>query len=81
MSDHSPSPRLQVKPEPTVESRRGPVTSSGFDFAYWWDRVGILVVLVVLTALMAAIAPNFATVDICSTSPGRSPSMPSSRRV
>ncbi|MFD8278721.1 ABC transporter permease [Streptomyces solisilvae] len=63
MSDHSPSPRLQVKPESTVESRRGPVTSSGFDFAYWWDRVGILVVLVVLTALMAAIAPNFATVD------------------
>jgi ribose transport system permease protein len=33
------------------------------DFAAWWDRVGILVVLVALTALMAAVAPNFATVD------------------
>lgn len=33
------------------------------DFAYWWDRVGILVVLVALVALMAAIAPNFASVD------------------
>ncbi len=32
-------------------------------FATWWDRVGIFVVLVVLTGLMAAIAPNFATVD------------------
>ena len=35
----------------------------GLDFATWWDRVGILVVLVALTILMAAIAPNFATVD------------------
>lgn len=33
-----------------------------FDFAYWWDRVGILVVLIVLVALMVVIAPNFATV-------------------
>jgi ribose transport system permease protein len=28
-------------------------------FAYWWDRVGILLVLVLLAALMAALAPNF----------------------
>lgn len=34
-----------------------------FDFARWWDRVGILVVLVALVVLMAAIAPNFARVD------------------
>lgn len=34
-----------------------------FDFATWWDRVGILAVLVVLTVLMAVIAPNFASVD------------------
>lgn len=34
-----------------------------FDFARWWDRVGILVVLIALVALMAIIAPNFARVD------------------
>jgi len=34
-----------------------------FDFARWWDRVGILMVLVVLVLLMAAIAPNFNRVD------------------
>ncbi|WP_454296670.1 ABC transporter permease subunit [Salana multivorans] len=34
-----------------------------FDFARWWDRVGILAVLVVLVAFMAFFAPNFATVD------------------
>ncbi|WP_244493810.1 ribose ABC transporter permease [Aureimonas sp. AU4] len=34
-----------------------------FDFAKWWDRVGILVVLVGLIVLMAFIAPNFARVD------------------
>ncbi|NNM46823.1 ABC transporter permease subunit [Knoellia koreensis] len=44
---------------------RGKPTAAGagFDFAYWWDRVGILAVLVVLVALMAVIAPNFASVD------------------
>ena len=45
-----------------------PVPATGgaarsFDFATWWDRVGILAVLVALTVLMALIAPNFATVD------------------
>lgn len=34
-----------------------------FDFAHWWDRWGILLVLVALVLLMAAIAPNFASVD------------------
>ena len=35
----------------------------GFDFAKWWDRVGILIVLVALIVLMSAIAPNFNRVD------------------
>lgn len=34
-----------------------------FDFARWWDRVGILMVLVALVLLMAIIAPNFNRVD------------------
>ena len=34
-----------------------------FNFATWWDRVGILAVLVLLTVFMAVAAPNFATVD------------------
>jgi len=29
------------------------------DFALWWDRVGIAVVLIILILLMSAIAPNF----------------------
>jgi ribose transport system permease protein len=33
------------------------------DFAYWWDRVGILVVLIALVAFMAVAAPHFAAVD------------------
>ncbi|RJG41092.1 ABC transporter permease [Mesorhizobium sp. DCY119] len=37
--------------------------SEPFDFAKWWDRVGILVVLLALVILMAIIAPNFARVD------------------
>ncbi|GAA1010065.1 ribose ABC transporter permease [Acrocarpospora pleiomorpha] len=39
----------------------GPERGPGF--AYWWDRLGIVAVLIVLVALMAVIAPNFATVD------------------
>lgn len=35
----------------------------GFSWAYWWDRVGIALVLVLLIALMASIAPNFVSVD------------------
>ncbi|NDL64924.1 ABC transporter permease subunit [Acerihabitans arboris] len=34
-----------------------------FDFARWWDRVGILMVLIVLVALMSMFAPNFNRVD------------------
>ncbi|MDA3628210.1 ribose ABC transporter permease [Saccharopolyspora sp. WRP15-2] len=34
-----------------------------FDFATWWDRVGILAVLIALVVLMALIAPNFASVE------------------
>jgi ribose transport system permease protein len=41
----------------------GSAARAAFDFAYWWDRVGILVVLIALVALMAAFAPNFASVD------------------
>jgi len=35
----------------------------GVDLARWWDRVGILVVLVALVVLMVVIAPNFASVS------------------
>jgi ribose transport system permease protein len=35
----------------------------GVDLARWWDRVGILAVLVALVVLMVLIAPNFATVS------------------
>ena len=40
-----------------------PVRREPFDFARWWDRVGILVVLVALVVFMAVFAPNFARVD------------------
>ncbi|MFC9351643.1 ribose ABC transporter permease [Arthrobacter sp. NPDC057013] len=46
-----------VRPEAVAPPARG------FDFAYWWDRVGILVVLIALVALMVVIAPNFASVN------------------
>jgi ribose transport system permease protein len=47
----------QVRPEDAAPPTRS------FDFAYWWDRVGILVVLIALVALMIVIAPNFASVN------------------
>lgn len=34
-----------------------------FDFAKWWDRVGILVVLAGLVVFMALVAPNFTRLD------------------
>lgn len=34
-----------------------------FDFAKWWDRVGILLVLAVLIIFMSLVAPNFNRVD------------------
>ncbi|WP_347040858.1 ABC transporter permease subunit [Brachybacterium nesterenkovii] len=40
-----------------------PTDRSSFDFARWWDRYGILFVLIALVLLMAAIAPNFASMD------------------
>ncbi|MGG5173377.1 ABC transporter permease subunit [Pseudarthrobacter sp. J1738] len=46
-----------------VRPEAAPPPSRGFDFAYWWDRVGILVVLVALVVLMVVIAPNFASVN------------------
>ena len=48
---------------PTRAPSRPSEPARGFDFAHWWDRFGILIVLVTLTILMAAIAPNFASVD------------------
>lgn len=41
----------------------GPPVRRTFDFATWWDRVGIIAVLVVLVAFMAVAAPNFASVN------------------
>lgn len=40
-----------------------PAEKAPFDFARWWDRVGILMVLVALVLLMSLIAPNFNRVD------------------
>jgi ribose transport system permease protein len=46
--------------DPTVEPQ---TAKQGFRLAYWWDRVGIFLVLVLLIVLMSAIAPNFLSVD------------------
>jgi ribose transport system permease protein len=46
--------------DPTVEPQ---TAKQGFRVAYWWDRVGIFLVLLLLVVLMAAIAPNFLSVD------------------
>lgn len=54
----------QLHPQGNRSNTAVPATAkTSFDFAHWWDRVGILVVLVALVILMAAIAPNFASVD------------------
>lgn len=45
----------------TTASKAG--RSRSFDFATWWDRVGILAVLVVLIIFMLIAAPNFGSVD------------------
>ncbi|OLP62694.1 ribose ABC transporter permease [Xaviernesmea oryzae] len=50
-------------PETTKPGATAEVAAEPFDFAKWWDRVGILIVLVALVVLMAVIAPNFARVD------------------
>jgi ribose transport system permease protein len=46
--------------DPTVEPQ---TAKQGFRLAYWWDRVGIFLVLLLLIVLMSAIAPNFLSVD------------------
>ncbi|WP_314174699.1 ABC transporter permease subunit [Streptomyces winkii] len=63
MTDQTLGQRDDRTPAGDAAPKSEQAADAGFDFAYWWDRVGILVVLVVLTALMAAIAPNFATAD------------------
>ncbi|MBO0663098.1 ribose ABC transporter permease [Jiella sp. MQZ9-1] len=40
-----------------------PAAKEPFDFAKWWDRVGILVVLAALVIFMVVFAPNFNRVD------------------
>lgn len=50
--------RDEIPQAKAVATERAP-----FDFAKWWDRVGILMVLAALVILMSAIAPNFNRVD------------------
>ena len=50
-------------PTQTAEAGKFRLIPRNIDFATWWDRVGILAVLAILTAFMAFAAPNFATVD------------------
>lgn len=50
------NPHPVTAPSQAKEKRR-------FDFAWWWDRVGILMVLVLLLLLMSIFAPNFNRVD------------------
>lgn len=51
---------MNVSPEPEVVV---PKQRNQFDFAWWWDRVGILMVLILLIVLMSIFAPNFNRVD------------------
>lgn len=51
---------MNTQGDPNVTSAPG---REPFDFAKWWDRVGILMVLLALVILMSAIAPNFNRVD------------------
>jgi ribose transport system permease protein len=51
-----------VVSEETMPAPRS-ATGATFDFSFWWDRVGILVVLLALIALMVVIAPNFASIS------------------
>ncbi|MGY5884577.1 ABC transporter permease subunit [Modestobacter lacusdianchii] len=50
----NPVPDTNVEP---AVARRASV------IAHWWDRVGIFLVLLILIALMAVLAPNFLSVD------------------
>lgn len=53
---------MNVSPEPVAEAA-APKQRNQFDFAWWWDRVGILMVLILLIVLMSIFAPNFNRVD------------------
>ncbi|MCW2130870.1 ABC transporter permease [Arthrobacter sp. VKM Ac-2550] len=57
MTENTQSDRAAT-PVATEDHDRQP-----FDFARWWDRVGILAVLLILVVLMIIIAPNFASID------------------
>ncbi|KAA5837919.1 ribose ABC transporter permease [Saccharopolyspora hirsuta] len=50
-------------PQTTTQGTDAVRERKSFDFATWWDRVGILAVLIALVVLMALIAPNFASVE------------------
>lgn len=51
----------------TAQQEKHPLPSQlekpPFDFAKWWDRIGILVVLAGLVLFMSLVAPNFNRVD------------------
>ncbi|MCU1603593.1 MAG: Monosaccharide-transporting ATPase [Modestobacter sp.] len=57
----TPAPGAPLPDPAPVEERVA--AQRGVDLAKWWDRVGILVVLVALVVLMVVIAPNFASVS------------------
>lgn len=52
---------MSTNPEPVVSKPAEPRRQ--LDFAWWWDRVGILMVLLLLLVLMSIFAPNFNRVD------------------
>ncbi|WP_138759155.1 ABC transporter permease [Modestobacter altitudinis] len=54
---------MSTSTTPTADPTVQPPEKRGFPVAYWWDRVGIFLVLLLLIALMSAIAPNFLSVD------------------
>lgn len=53
---------MNASPEPVAEAA-ATKQKNQFDFAWWWDRVGILMVLILLVVLMSIFAPNFNRVD------------------
>ena len=46
----------------TAASTQQPRSALG-TVSYWWDKIGIFAVLVLMCAIMAALAPNFLSVD------------------
>jgi ribose transport system permease protein len=53
---------MNANPQPDTAPSQ-PKEKHQFDFAWWWDRVGILMVLILLVLLMSIFAPNFNRVD------------------